>query len=80
MCLKMRLTRTLAPIELGSKSLTTQDNGMNANASFFWLANGIPIDEAPFGILQIATPKKLVRESIKILKKIHRGSLNHVFV
>ena len=78
---KMRLTRTLVPIELSCKSLTAQDSRMKAKASFpFWLANGIPIDEAPFGSLQIATPKKLARESIKFLKKIHRGNLNHASI
>ena len=69
------------PIELGSKSLTAQDSRTKAKASFlFWLTNGIPIDEAPFGILQISTPKKLTRESIKFLKKIHQCSLNHASI
>ena len=49
---KLRLTGIVVPIELGSKSLTTQDSIMKAKASFlFWIANGIPIDEAPFFIL-----------------------------
>ena len=78
---KLRLTRTPTPIELGSKSLTAQDSRPKAKASFlFWPANRIPIDETPFGMLQIATPKKLAGEGIKFLKKIHGGSLNHASV
>ena len=78
---KLRQTRTPTPIEISSKSLTAQDIRMTAKASIhFWLANSIPIDEAPFGILKIFTPKKLARESIKFLKKIHWTSLNHASV
>ena len=54
---KLRLIGTPMPIELGSKSLTVQDSKTKAKASFFfWPTNDIPIDEASFGILQIATP------------------------
>ncbi len=50
---KLRLIGTPEPIEVGSKSLTTQDTRMRAKASFlFWPIDSIPIDEAPFDILQ----------------------------
>ena len=78
---KLRLTGTQVPIEFGSESLTAQDSKTKAEASFlFGPANSIPINKAPFGILQVTAPKKFVRKSIKLLKKIHRGSLNHTTI
>lgn len=75
------MTRILGTIELGRKSLIAQDRRTKDEASFlFWPVDAIPIDEAPFIILQIVTAKKLVRKSMKLLKKICQGGLNHAYV
>lgn len=77
----LMLIGTPPPIELSHKKLAMQDCKLKAKTPLsFRPTDVIPLNQALFRRIQITTLEKLMRQSIKILKDIHRSSLNKTLV